>query len=187
MARPQKFDEKQVISKAMMYFWEHGYSGSSIQQLLDEMTISRGTLYNAVGDKDALFKRCLETYSAMSEQLFAMTLLNTNLPPKERMEKFIQLSFMSSENAHLGCLMVNTVCEDERAVEGVKSLSLSVMNAMEHGFNQCFSELATNMKPDAAASIMATQIKGSRVRQREGIDNSLVSADLLTVLNQLLA
>ncbi|GAA3916530.1 TetR/AcrR family transcriptional regulator [Litoribacillus peritrichatus] len=190
MARPQKFDEQEIISKAMLYFWEHGFSGSSIQQLLGEMGVSRGTLYGSVGDKDALFKRCLQRYSEMARQLFTMTLLNAQLPPYQRMLQFLQLSFLDSETAHLGCLMVNTLCEDERAVLEVKSLASSVMSDMENGFLTCFQEMvdqkqSLTLSPSVAAGIMATQLKGARVRQREGVSNQTILSEFVTLLNQL--
>ena len=190
MARPQKFNEQQVIAKAMMVFWEHGYSGASIGQLLDEMAISRGTLYNSVGDKDALFKRCLEAYAHMVEQLFAMTLFNSEKAAKQRMESFLQLSFIDSDMSKLGCLMVNTVCEDDRLAQGAKKISKSVLSRMEAGFERCFMDIhdtqPLKLSPQSAASIMATQIKGARVRQREGFDSQAILNDLQLLLKQLM-
>jgi len=191
MARPQKFNEQQVIAKAMMVFWEHGYSGASIGQLLDEMAISRGTLYNSVGDKDALFKRCLETYAGLVDQLFSGTLLNVAKPAQQRMDSFLQLSFADSDMSNLGCLMVNTLCEDDRAVRDVKHLSKSVLTKMEAGFESCFLDIqeaaAMKLSPQTAASIMATQIKGARVRQREGVARQVIVKDLQDLLQQLIA
>jgi|GEM_PF-2732884 len=191
MARPQKFNEQQVIAKAMMVFWEHGYSGASIGQLLDEMAISRGTLYNSVGDKDALFKRCLETYADLVDQLFSGTLLNDAKPAQQRMDSFVQLSFADSDMSKLGCLMVNTLCEDDRAVRDVKHLSKSVLTKMEAGFESCFLDIhethAMTLSPQIAASIMATQIKGARVRQREGVARQVIVKGLQDLLQQLMA
>jgi len=191
MARPQKFNEQQVINKAMMVFWEHGYSGASIGQLLDEMAISRGTLYNSVGDKDALFKRCLETYSGLVDQLFSGTLLNGAKPAQQRMDSFLQLSFADSDMSKLGCLMVNTLCEDDRLVRDVKHLSKAVLTKMEASFERCFLDVqeaaAMKLSAQTAASIMATQIKGARVRQREGVTNQIIVKDLQDLLQQLVA
>ena len=191
MARPQKFNEQQVINKAMMVFWEHGYSGASIGQLLNEMAISRGTLYNSVGDKDALFKRCLEAYSGLVDQLFSMTLLNGENPAQQRMDSFLQLSFADSDMSKLGCLMVNTLCEDDRVVCDVKHLSKAVLTKMETGFEGCFLDVhataAMKLSPQIAASIMATQIKGARVRQREGVSSQVIVKDLQDLLQQLVA
>ncbi len=191
MARPQKFNEQQVINKAMMVFWEHGYSGSSIGLLLDEMAISRGTLYNSVGDKDALFKRCLETYAELVDQLFSMTLFNAGKSAQQRMESFLQLSFTDSDMSKLGCLMVNTLCEDDRVVRHVKHVSKTVLTKMEAGFESCFLDIhelyPLKLSPQSAASIMATQLKGARVRQREGVSSQVIVKDLQSLLQQLMA
>ncbi|HRV92857.1 MAG TPA: helix-turn-helix domain-containing protein, partial [Anaerolineae bacterium] len=60
MARPREFDENEVLDKAMDLFWQKGYEATSIQELLTAMGISRGSLYDAFGDKHALFLAVLE-------------------------------------------------------------------------------------------------------------------------------
>lgn len=62
MARCVEFDEKEKIEKAMNVFWEKGYNGTSMQDLVDAMQINRSSLYNTFEDKHKLFLKCLSTY-----------------------------------------------------------------------------------------------------------------------------
>lgn len=62
MARCVEFDEKEKIDKAMNVFWEKGYNGTSMQDLVDAMQINRSSLYNTFEDKHKLFLKCLSTY-----------------------------------------------------------------------------------------------------------------------------
>lgn len=193
MARPQKFDERGILHKAMIYFWQHGYSASSIQELLDEMGISRGSLYNAIGDKEALFGRVLNQFIELQTHLLKMTLDNEALPPESRIEQFIVLAFTENNLMPAGCLMVNTLCEDDRALAPFKQVSSEALARAEALLKTCFELMLRDrdtlvISPEQAASILITQVKGARVRQREGYSNQDIQKDLMmlyrTLINQ---
>ncbi|OYU79966.1 MAG: TetR family transcriptional regulator [Flavobacterium sp. BFFFF1] len=69
MARAIEFNECEKIDKAMNVFWEKGYNGTSMQDLVDAMQINRSSLYNTIGDKHQLFMKCISNYfdNAMKE------------------------------------------------------------------------------------------------------------------------
>ena len=62
MARTKDFDEDEVLDKAMYLFWNQGYNGTSMQDLVDGLGISRSSLYDTFGDKHSLFIKTLENY-----------------------------------------------------------------------------------------------------------------------------
>lgn len=63
MARSVEFNETETIEKAMNVFWEKGYHGTSMQDLVDAMQINRSSLYNTIGDKHCLFLKCIKSYA----------------------------------------------------------------------------------------------------------------------------
>lgn len=63
MARTVEFNETETIEKAMNVFWEKGYHGTSMQDLVDAMQINRSSLYNTIGDKHCLFLKCITSYA----------------------------------------------------------------------------------------------------------------------------
>ncbi|MDI1255279.1 MAG: TetR/AcrR family transcriptional regulator [Flavobacterium sp.] len=63
MARSVEFIECEIIEKAMNVFWEKGYHGTSMQDLVEAMQINRSSLYNTIGDKHALFMKCVTSYA----------------------------------------------------------------------------------------------------------------------------
>jgi AcrR family transcriptional regulator len=70
MARPREFDEGEVLDLALATFWEHGYEGTSIDDLVEATGLGRASLYGALGDKERIFARALERYCArMGEAL----------------------------------------------------------------------------------------------------------------------
>jgi len=62
MARPREFDVEDAVCGAMDVFWEHGYEGASLPDLLAGMGLTRGSLYKAFTDKKSLYLVVLERY-----------------------------------------------------------------------------------------------------------------------------
>jgi len=62
MPRPKEFDPDTAAQEAMEAFWERGYNATSVNDLLAEMGLNRGSLYGTFGDKKQLFLAALEKY-----------------------------------------------------------------------------------------------------------------------------
>ena len=62
MPRPRSFDTNVVIDQLCDYFWEHGYTASSLDDLAQQLGLRRGSLYNAFGSKEVLFNAAFERY-----------------------------------------------------------------------------------------------------------------------------
>lgn len=62
MARTRSFDDRQVLERAMHAFRRHGYAGLSIKQIEAATGLTSGSIYNAYGDKDGLFRAALAHY-----------------------------------------------------------------------------------------------------------------------------
>ncbi len=58
--RPRKFDETQAVAAAMNVFWKKGFSATSLDDLSEATGINRPSLYNAFGDKEAIYRRSLQ-------------------------------------------------------------------------------------------------------------------------------
>ena len=62
MGRHREFDRETVLDRAMEAFWSRGYEATSVQELLDEMGINRGSFYDTFGDKHSLFLAAIDRY-----------------------------------------------------------------------------------------------------------------------------
>ncbi len=62
--RPRTFDLDERLERAMRVFWRHGYEGTALSDLTAAMGINRPSLYAAYGNKEALFRQCLDRYHA---------------------------------------------------------------------------------------------------------------------------
>jgi AcrR family transcriptional regulator len=62
--RPRSFDADEALDRALLVFWEKGYEGASLADLVEAMGINRPSLYAAFGNKEALFKKALDRYTS---------------------------------------------------------------------------------------------------------------------------
>ena len=73
MARAQ-FNRDDVIDKSIALFWEHGFSASSMQQVVKATGLKPGSIYLAFGNKEGLFREALERYAQKAVERIRGTL-----------------------------------------------------------------------------------------------------------------
>ncbi len=112
MARPREFDEHAVLNAAMNHFWEHGYQATSMRELAIETGLTSPSLYNAFGDKRALFRQVLECYAQHSSRA-RIARLEASMPPKAAIKTFFReiIEHSLTDKDRRGCLLVNSALE----------------------------------------------------------------------------
>jgi TetR/AcrR family transcriptional repressor of nem operon len=112
MARPREFDETAALEAAIACFWSRGYEATSVRDLAENMGLSAPSLYNAYGDKHALFVQALEHYldRSMRERIERLENL---LPPKQAIRAFIEeiIDHSVNDRERRGCFLVNSALE----------------------------------------------------------------------------
>ncbi len=112
MARPREFDEIAVLDAAVQCFWAKGFEATSVRDLADEMGMTGASLYNAFGDKRALYRRALDHYVAGSFGERAHR-IESRLPPRAAIGAFFEEIIARSLNdkQRKGCMLVNSALE----------------------------------------------------------------------------
>ena len=110
MPRSKQFEPEQALSSAMSAFWRHGYEATSMEDLMDCMGIGRASIYNAFGNKRALFLSALEYYVCNGGALQGV-----RMPDSPRLAivtafRTIVERAVTGESCD-GCLVVNTALE----------------------------------------------------------------------------
>lgn len=112
MARLKDFDEERVLDRAVDCFWKHGYGGTTVRDLAEAMRIGGASLYNAYGDKRALFGRSLERYAnrSMRDRIARM---EAEHRPKEAIRSFIAeiVDRSLKDPDRKGCLLINSALD----------------------------------------------------------------------------
>lgn len=67
MARPPQFDRSEILEKSTQLFWERGYRGASVSDLVKATGLLPGSIYASFGNKEGVFIACLEHYSVKLE------------------------------------------------------------------------------------------------------------------------
>jgi TetR/AcrR family transcriptional regulator, transcriptional repressor for nem operon len=104
MARPKEFDPETAAEEAMEAFWERGYAATSVNDLLAEMGLNRGSLYGTFGDKKQLFLAALEKYDEQNVVRFRDMLDRPSA--KSALRDFLTMAAgkCTAEGGRRGCL-----------------------------------------------------------------------------------
>ena len=108
----KSFDVEQTLDKAMRLFWSRGYEATSIQNLIDEMGINRGSMYDTFGDKRSLFIAALRQYDSKCRKA-QLTSLERKYSPKAGIKALFDgwIDTVLSDPTHSGCFLTNTALE----------------------------------------------------------------------------
>ena len=101
-----------ALEAAIECFWHRGYEATSVPDLADKMGMSGPSLYNAYGDKRALFARALDHYVDQSARALIKR-FEELLPPKQAVRRFIAEIIENSVNdrERRGCFLINSALE----------------------------------------------------------------------------
>lgn len=133
MARTKVFNEQEILERAMHLFWQKGYNATSAQDLVDELGISRSSLYDTFGDKHSLFVQALKQYK--KERIDPVI---AGAETSEDIEGYIRNIFETvkvealSENSSKGCFMVNSAVELAPVDTEVAAIANTIMHDTEN-------------------------------------------------------
>ncbi|MDQ8179169.1 TetR/AcrR family transcriptional regulator [Pelagicoccus sp. SDUM812005] len=111
MARPLKYDRAKLLESATSLFWQRGYRGVSIKDLVKETGVLAGSLYSSFGSKDGVFVECIHRYAEMCGPMYESAEAVDS--PLGQIETLFaeMLDDALSENGWRGCFVVNSLLE----------------------------------------------------------------------------
>lgn len=137
MGRPREFDEQQALDQALLCFWQHGYEATSVRDLAENMNLTGASLYNAFGDKRALYRRALERYVEISIA-DRIGRLESRKPLAAISGFFAELIERSLKDpGHKGCMLVNAALEMAPRDPELRALVATVLRRIEAFFLHC--------------------------------------------------
>ena len=162
MARTKVFDEKQALEAAMLLFWKLGYEATSIQELEQVMGVKRTSIYNAFGNKRALFQQSLMHYMdvvLMSRFIHALEQSSTAREAIEAvLKEVIKLHF--NKNNPGGCMVVLSLSESNQHDSETKKLLDMALEKLKKAIVVRLEQgvVAGELAKDTPCATMATQI-----------------------------
>jgi TetR/AcrR family transcriptional repressor of nem operon len=183
MGRLKAFDEDEVLDRAVNCFWQHGYEATSVRDLADRMGIGGASLYNAYGDKRALFVAALARYAdrSMRERIAR---LEKRGRPKEAIRAFLaEIIDRSLEDPdRKGCLLVNSardVAPQDAAISRVVEGCFGELRAFFRRnleAARAAHEVPRQADPDELAGHLLGVVLGIRVLARTGANRAQLDA-----------
>jgi TetR/AcrR family transcriptional repressor of nem operon len=193
MARTKEFNEDQALDKAIEIFWHKGYNGTSAQDLVTYLGLSRSSLYDTFGDKQKLFARSLQRYQKNAQDQI-VKLFDESENIKETLQDIFKQAVIESLEDRItkGCFMVNSSVElamhDEEIGKIVKNNSRVMeevfTNAVQKGQNA--GHISTKIDARTLARFIFNTYSGIRVLARTGERDKQVYDDIVKAMFSLL-
>ena len=170
MGRHKEFDPGEAMREAMEAFWERGYHGTSVNDLLAEMNLNRGSLYGTFGDKKQLFMAALAEYEKQGRERDRQVLEQPG-SARKAIEQWVQaaVEMCTGDPGLRGCLGMKAAIEmapqDEDVAEWVRNVThqreLMLARIIRKG--QSEGEINPNLEPRAAGRYLISSLAGLKL------------------------
>jgi TetR/AcrR family transcriptional repressor of nem operon len=170
MGRPKTFDPGEAMQEAMEAFWERGYHATSVNDLLAEMKLNRGSLYGTFGDKKSLFLAALTEYERQGREAMREILERPGSARAAIEEFVVEAGRMSVGSAgQKGCLGLKAAMEmapqDEDVADFVRQVTRvrerMIARVIKRG--QAEGGIRQDLDARAAARFLFAAVAGLRV------------------------
>lgn len=189
MAGKKAFVPELALDKAMNLFWERGYEGSSIEDLVQCTGVGRGSLYDTFGDKRALYLAALDRYCALASK--PMSILEQQSGSlAEILEQLYQvyIDMLVDDPARRGCFLVNANVEMASHDTDVSQRVQSAYSGLEEVFYllliraQNAGQLSRAHDPHQFADFLLGTLISIRVLARAKADRETLQGIIKTAL-----
>lgn len=180
--RPRTFDRDEALKKAMMVFWEKGFEGTTMADLVAAIGMKAPSVYAAFGNKDALFREVVDIYKNKVEQ-GPLKVLNDIRDVYAALEQSLRDNVEMFSGPHApSCLImagaINCAPEHQEQVDYLMGLRAQYKEILKARFDRALAEgqLVEGTNTNALAEFYFGFIHGIALRARDGSSK----ADLLT-------
>jgi TetR/AcrR family transcriptional regulator, copper-responsive repressor len=173
--RPRQYDRDEVLDKAMQVFWGQGFAATSLDDLTAAMGMTRPSLYNAFGDKEAVYRLALARFvAALRAQADEALFDGSDL--KKALRKFFRAAlevYFSSDPAP-GCFIMCTAPVEALAHPDVRHDLMLVIDEIDDILEQRFEKARADKQfpkggnTNAAAKLAQALLHSIALRARAG-------------------
>jgi AcrR family transcriptional regulator len=181
--RPREFDREQALRKARDAFWDRGYEGTSMADLVSALGIASARIYAAFGSKEELFRETVALYEA-EEGGFADRALDQEPTAWRAIERMLRdaVDTYTKRGRPKGCMVVSAATNCSNSNEAVRSwlaehrrartasIIARLRAAVERG------ELPESTNVQALGDCFAALLHGLSVQARDGISKERLLA-----------
>ncbi len=169
MSRTKGFSESVALEKALDIFWQRGYHGVGLAELLSGMGIARQSLYDTFGNKRQLFIRTIEHYRN-TRLAGALALLERDGSPTQNVKDLVRFfEQLALDKRARGCLVANSLVEIGPHDTEIRTLLAETLGLLEKSIvktlrrAQRLGELPAERSPRAVARALTNALIGMAV------------------------
>ena len=171
MVGARQFDEQEVIAIALDVFWRKGLHDATMQDLATATGVQRGSLYNAYGDKEAIFLRAFDQYAGQFLETVGNALAQGDTAARLQHLFDVIIANMTSGSPPRGCLTTRTALDVAISSTAVRQRVQSLLSRLEQLIGKAISS-APNTLPaidaNRLARVVVTFTRGLAVMERAG-------------------
>ncbi|MCW2118070.1 TetR/AcrR family transcriptional regulator [Flavobacterium sp. 7A] len=179
--RPKHFEEEELIDRAIIAFWQKGYTATSAKDLLEAMEIGQGSFYLTFkGGKKELYKKSLLHFSEKNSKIFLKNLRDTDQPIAFIKSFFYGLTDYSVHQKMNGCYLGNALVELSNLDPETKIISGNLLTQLQLNFEEAMhraqelGQLDAHKSPKLIASFLINFWNGINVTQRMQNDKTAI-------------
>jgi len=173
--RPRKFDLDTALQQAMHVFWQKGFSATSLDDLGDAMGMNRPSIYNAFGNKEAIYRQSLATFCGKLDDGIR-TCLSEQIDLRKGLDDFFAkaLDLYCMTQPSPGCLMICTAPAEALNNSAVREDLLSLIKRVDKVLEENVSaaignkQIADDTNPRLLAMHIQSTLHAIALRARAG-------------------
>ena len=175
--RPRAFDEGAVLARAQRIFLEQGFEATSYDHVAEVVGLAKPSLYNAFGDKAALFERAVADYAQHAHA--AILGAFAGAPTLAEAGRAVLMAgaevYSKPDGASTGCLLVGTALPACTVIEGPRQTLTHFIADLEDGLEQSIAQRfakdarRADKSPRALALLLTSLLFSLAVRARQGL------------------
>jgi AcrR family transcriptional regulator len=172
--RPRCFDLEEALDRSLLLFWEKGFQNTSLDEIAEAVGVKKPSLYAAFGDKEMLFRKVLQRYSAkLSEPIQALYRYDD---VREAVDAFIELGIAGGcgQGHPRGCLLASAFADSTLLPPNLAKEIKALINQADQAVAQRLKkavrdeQLPADFDVKGTAKFLITLMHGVALRLRAG-------------------
>ncbi|WP_076866212.1 TetR/AcrR family transcriptional regulator [Bradyrhizobium mercantei] len=186
MVGVRQFNEDEVIATALDVFWRKGLHDATMQDLAEATGVQRGSLYNAYGDKEAIFLRAFDQYAEQFLEAAGSALAGADTTTALRSFFDMIIVNMTDGSPARGCLTTRTALDAAISSTEVRQRVQDVLGRLEQLIGKALGT-APGKRSAADASrlarVIVTFTRGLAVMERAGYSRKQLKESAATFID----
>lgn len=189
MAGVRQFDEDQMIATALDVFWRKGLHDATMQDLAAATGVQRGSLYNAYGDKEAIFLRAFDQYASQFLEAAGNALAHRDTTAALRNFFDMIIVNMTDGSPSRGCLTTRTALDAAISSPEVLQRVQGVLGQLEQLIGKALADAPGRRRTadtNRLARVIVTFTRGLAVMERAGHNRKQLKESAATFIDAVL-